>query len=189
LRDHFPKEGPLRDRASFFWIEAARFEQIAVTERQGKLSTNFVRLAEGESSNMPCQLAKLFGAGWRHPSEGSVNVADEVSEYESVLLVRLSGGSAMQIQLDAEPGRVLIRTVPIAKARQLEGDPPWQMASDSQLRAWIQSGSAIWHWLLGKGIDGDTVARRLAESAVAMVSPSRRTSFLASRSRISLSLT
>jgi hypothetical protein len=138
---------------------------------------------------MACQLAKLFGAAWRHPLEDRGNAADEVSEYEGVLLVRLSGGSAMQIQLDAEACSVLIRTVPIAKATHLEGDPSWQIASDSQLWAWVQSGSAIWQWLLGKGIDGDTLARRLAASAVATVSRSRRPAFLPLRSKSSLSLT
>ncbi len=136
---------------------------------------------------MPCQLAKLFGAGWRHPLASSVDVADEVSEYAGALLVRLSGGCAMQIRLNAEAGGVLIRTVPIAKATQLEGDQPWQIASDSQLRAWIQSHPAIWEWLLCQGMDGNAVARRIAESAVATVSPSRRTAAL--KSKISLSLT
>jgi hypothetical protein len=94
----------------------------------------------------------------------SVVVADEVSEYAGVLLVRLSGGSAMQVQLPAEADGVLIRTVPIAKATRMDGDSPWQTAPDSQLRAWIQSGSAIWQWLLAKGVDGDKIARRLAEA-------------------------
>ena len=115
---------------------------------------------------MSCQLAKLLGTGRRLPLANSVVVADEVSEYAGVLLVRLSGGSAMQVQLPAEADGVLIRTVPIAKATRMDGDSPWQTAPDSQLRAWIQSGSAIWQWLLAKGVDGDKIARRLAEASM-----------------------
>lgn len=141
---------------------------------------------------MPGQLAKLFGAGWRHPLVSSVHIADEVSEYAGALLVRLGGGSAMQVRLHAEAGSILIRTVPIAKSTQLDGDQPWQIAADSQLRAWIQSHSAIWEWLLRQGMDGDAAARRIAESGIAesggaTVSPSQRTSTL--KSKISLSLT
>jgi hypothetical protein len=115
---------------------------------------------------MPCQLAKLLGTGRRLPLASSVDVADEVSEHAGMLLVRLSGGSAMQVQLPAEADGVLIRTVPIAKATRMDGDSPWQTAPDSQLRAWIQSGSAIWQWLLAKGVDGDKIARRLAEPSM-----------------------
>jgi hypothetical protein len=118
---------------------------------------------------MPCQLAKLLGAGRRLPVASSVDIADEVSEHAGVLLVRLRGGSAMQVQLPMEADGVLIRTVPIAKATQVDGDSPWQTAPDSQLWAWIQSGSAIWQWLLAKGVDGDKIARRLAEASMPSV--------------------
>jgi hypothetical protein len=76
---------------------------------------------------------------------------NEVSEREGTLLVRLGRGAAMQVRLNRDPACVLLRVVPIAKATQLEGDSPWQLASDEQLRGWIHSDSAIGQWLLSKG--------------------------------------
>jgi hypothetical protein len=115
------------------------------------------------------KLARWFG-GVRDPSDGTVAVADEVSEQAGVLLVRLGGGSAMQVRPQPDGASVLIRIVSIAKATQLEGDAIWQLASDSWLRTWVQSNSAIWHWLLAKGVDGEKILRRLAGSPLPMQS-------------------
>jgi hypothetical protein len=115
------------------------------------------------------KLARWFGRV-RDPSDGTVAVADEVSEQAGVLLVRLGGGSAMQVRPQPDGASVLIRIVPIAKATQLEGDAIWQLASDSWLRTWVQSNSAIWHWLLAKGVDGEKILRRLAGSPLPMQS-------------------
>jgi hypothetical protein len=115
------------------------------------------------------KLARWFGRV-RDPSDGTVAVADEVSEQAGVLLVRLGGGSAMQVRPQPDGASVLIRIVPIAKATQLEGDAIWQLASDSWLRTWVQSNSAIWHWLLAKGVDGEKILRRLAVSPLPMQS-------------------
>jgi hypothetical protein len=57
-----------------------------------------------------------------------------------------------------DPASVWFRVVPISKATPLEGDSPWQAASESQLRAWIHPDSAIGRWLLAKGM---TVASSL----------------------------
>jgi hypothetical protein len=97
-------------------------------------------------------------------------VADEVSEQSGVLLVRLGGGSAMQVRPQPDGASVLIRIVPIAKATQLEGDASWEVASDSWLQKWAQSNSAIWHWLLAKGIDGEKILRQLAGNPLPMQS-------------------
>jgi hypothetical protein len=86
------------------------------------------------------------------------DVTDEVSEYRGALLVRMGRGSAMQMRTQPNPARVWFRIVPISKATQLEGDSPWQAASESQLRAWIHPDSAIGRWLLAKGM---TVASSL----------------------------
>jgi hypothetical protein len=112
---------------------------------------------------MPRQLARVLGFLSPRPRiqqsnlEGPIRlpfkpeVTNEVSECNGILLVRLGRGSAMQVRL--QPDRaVSIRTVPIAQATQLEGGAPWQTASDAQLRSWIQSDSAVWRWLLAKGI-------------------------------------
>jgi hypothetical protein len=115
------------------------------------------------------QLARWFGAV-RDKSAGSVAVADEVSEQSGVLLVRLGGGSAMQVRPQPDGASVLIRIVPIAKATQLEGDASWEVASDSWLQKWAQSNSAIWHWLLAKGIDGEKILRQLAGNPLPMQS-------------------
>jgi hypothetical protein len=106
---------------------------------------------------------------------------DEVSERAGTLLVRLNRGVAMQVRLQPDTGGVLIRTVPIANVTQLAGDSPWQSASDFQLLAWIQSGSAVWQWLLAQGIDGDIV-KRLDESIAPPVSLPHRYSFVTRRS-------
>jgi hypothetical protein len=79
-------------------------------------------------------------------------VTDEVSEYKGVLLVRMARGSAMQMRTQPNPAGVWFRIVPISKATQLEGDSPWQAASESQLRGWIHPDSAIGRWLLAKGM-------------------------------------
>jgi hypothetical protein len=105
---------------------------------------------------MRYQLASLLNS--RHkPLAATSAVTDEVSEHEGALLVRLRGGSAMQVRLEPGGRSVLIRTVPIAKATKLEGDLPWQVAPGSQLQAWIQSGSAIGQWLLAQGIAAERV--------------------------------
>lgn len=132
-----------------------------------------------ESSSMPCQLARLLGARRRPPARA--NIMDEVSERAGTLLVRLNRGVAMQVRLQPDTGGVLIRTVPIANVTQLAGDSPWQSASDFQLLAWIQSGSAVWQWLLAQGIDGDIV-KRLDESIAPPVSLPHRYSFVTRRS-------
>ncbi len=101
------------------------------------------------------------------------DIVDEVSERAGTLLVRLNRGSAMQVRLQPDTGGVLTRTVPIAKVTQLAGDSPWQAASDFQLRAWMQSGSAIWQWLLAQGMDGDTIVKRLDKPIAPSVSRHR----------------
>jgi hypothetical protein len=103
--------------------------------------------------------ARLFGTA-RHIPAGPV--AEEVSEQAGVLLVRLGAGSAMQVRPQPDGASVLIRIVPIAQATQVESDVMWQVASDSWLRTWVQSNSAIWHWLLAEGIDGEKILRQLA---------------------------
>ena len=80
------------------------------------------------------------------------DVTDEVSEYKGALLVRMGRGSAMQMRTQPDPASVWFRIVPISKATQLEGDSPWQAASESQLRAWIHPDSAIGRWLLARGM-------------------------------------
>ena len=105
--------------------------------------------------------ARLFGTA-RHIPAGPVTVAEEVSEQAGVLLVRLAAGSAMQVRPQPDGASVLIRIVPIAQATQVESDAMWQVASDSWLRTWVQSNSAIWHWLLAEGIDGEKILRQLA---------------------------
>ncbi|MGB6943675.1 MAG: hypothetical protein WBE37_14845 [Bryobacteraceae bacterium] len=132
---------------------------------------------------MPCQLAKLLGA-MRHPP-ARADIMDEVSERAGTLLVRLNRGSAMQVRLQPDSGSVLIRTVPIAKVTQLAGDSPWQTASDFQLRTWIESGSAVWQWLLAQGVDSDRIVKRLDESIAPLASHSRRHSFSTRSTRMS----
>jgi hypothetical protein len=105
-------------------------------------------------------------------------VPEEVSEYKGILLVRLGRGSAMQLRIQPDQASVLFRIVPISKATQLEGDSPWQAASDSQLRAWIHPDSAIGRWL-AKSMD---LAKQLDEIAP-MTSRSRGPSLLALRSK------
>jgi hypothetical protein len=147
---------------------------------------------------MPCQLARVLEFLRRKPSAPQVPFEDalsqeemtnEVSEYDGILLVRLGRGSAMQIRLESDRASVLTRTVPLGKATRLEGDSSWQAASDSLLRSWIQSQTTIWQWLVSKGVDGDALARRIAQSSAPIPSDSRRHSFFGSRSKASLSLT
>jgi hypothetical protein len=114
-------------------------------------------------------LARLFGTA-RHSPPEPVTVAEEVSEQAGVLLVRLAAGSAMQVRPQPDGASVLIRIVPIAQATQVESDAIWQVASDSWLRTWVQSNSAIWHWLLAKGIDGEKILTQLAGGALPMPS-------------------
>lgn len=109
---------------------------------------------------MPRQLARLFGfPACRERSRGreAAPAMNEVSEHEGVLLVRLGRGSAMQVRfeppVDAGAAQSWFRIVPIAKARQLSGDAPWHAASEAQLQAWVDSGSAVGRWLLSKGLD------------------------------------
>jgi len=120
---------------------------------------------------MPGQLARLFRLAAPHhcapgpPSNLIVDVpfdcclSDEVSEYDGILLVRLAAGRAMQVRLRGSD--VLIRTVPIAKATQCGGHPPWQLASATYVWAWIQSDAAIGRWLVAKGIDIEATRGRL----------------------------
>ena len=86
------------------------------------------------------------------------DITNEVSEYAGILLVRVGGGSAMQVRVQPDGAGVFTRVVPLAKATQLEGDSTWQAASEAQLRAWIQSNAAIWQWLMAKGLDGAKLA-------------------------------
>jgi hypothetical protein len=113
---------------------------------------------------MACQLARLFSflAPHRRSQPSNLDfdvpfkqdVTNEVSEYHGMLLVRLGAGSAMQVRLPPDGASVLVRTVPLAKATQREGDPTWQAASEAQLRSWIESNAAVWQWLVAKGLDG-----------------------------------
>jgi hypothetical protein len=141
---------------------------------------------------MPCHLRRLLGwpreARSSFPNPFQHDITNEVSEHEGILLVRLGRGSAMQVRLQSDQPSVFIRTVPIAEAKHVDGDSTWQQASDSQLRSWIQSDSAIWQWLLAKGFDGDQIARRIAETALLLTSSPRGTIFPALRSKSSLSL-
>jgi len=145
---------------------------------------------------MPPQLAKFLGLLKKQPhppakAKSSFDipfkqeVTNEVSELEGILLVRLGGCSAMQVRLEQErPESILIRIVPMGRATHLQGDAPWQIATDLQLQSWNQSGSAIWTWLLSRGIDSDKVERRLA----ALPSPMHRSKSLPFRPKPSLSL-
>jgi len=117
---------------------------------------------------MPGQLARLFGfVAPPHrgcPIAGALFescLSEEISEYDGVLLVRLSAGRAMQVRLLESD--VLTRTVPIAKAMQIGEYSPWQLASASCVQAWIQCNAAIWRWLVAKGIDVGATKARLAD--------------------------
>jgi hypothetical protein len=103
---------------------------------------------------MAHQLARVLGfltQGRCKQATLKPDTTNEVTERDGVLLVRLGRGSAMQVRLEPRRASVSFRIVPIAKATQLEGDLPWELASDDQLRGWIHSGSAIGRWLLAKG--------------------------------------
>ena len=118
---------------------------------------------------MPGRLARLLGFV-APPRRSSLIVgalfesclSEEISEYDGVLLVRLSAGRALQVRLRGSD--VLTRTVPISKAMQIGEHPPWQIASASCVQAWIQSNAAIWRWLVAKGIDVGATKNRLAEA-------------------------
>jgi hypothetical protein len=145
---------------------------------------------------MPGQLAKLLRL-WKKQTQAPDNakssfdiplkqeVTNEVSELDGILLVRLGGCSAMQVRLEPEhPESVLIRIVPMARATQLQGDALWQIATDVQLQNWIQSDSALWDWLVARGIDSGKVERRLE----ALPAPMRHSKSPAFRAKPSLSL-
>ena len=148
---------------------------------------------------MPGQLARLLGCvkphlRSQHPTINSSfdspfrqEMTNEVSEYAGILLVRLGGCSAMQVRLQPDGQSVLIRIVPMAKATRVEGDAPWQAAPDAQMRAWMQSESAVWQWLIAKGID-EARARCLAESALEVTPPAPRPHIFALRPKSSPSL-
>ncbi len=93
-------------------------------------------------------------------------MADEVSEYRGILLVRLGDGFVMQVRLQSQGKCVLTRTIPLAKALQIEADPPWEIASPGSLRVWNQSHSTIWQWLQGKGIHAEATTSSLAGHSV-----------------------
>jgi hypothetical protein len=156
-----------------------------------RLKKSFLQKAGCIPRTLQDQFAKLPGflEHWR-PGEPPTTqsrfdcsfangMADEVSEYRGILLVRLGAGFVMQVRLQAQGKAVLTRTMPIAKALRIEADPPWEIASPGSLRVWSQSHSPIWQWLQGKGIQGgaptesgaitDTGAatRRLAEDQIA----------------------
>jgi len=108
---------------------------------------------------MPCQLERVFGfLAPRHNNEPPK--INEVWEHDGVLLVRLGRGSAMQVRIQPDRSGVLFRIVPIAKATLVKGDVPWQVASESQLLAWMHPDSAIGQWL----------ERQLDESDLPMMS-------------------
>jgi hypothetical protein len=120
---------------------------------------------------MPGRLARLLGFV-APPRRSSLIVgalfesclSEEISEYDGVLLVRLSAGRALQVRLRGSD--VLTRTVPISKAMQIGEHPPWQIASASCVQAWIQSNAAIWRWLVAKGIDVGATKAGLAEGTI-----------------------
>lgn len=122
------------------------------------------------------------------PKQTTKNVTDEVSEYKGALLVRLGRGCAMQMRVRPNLAGVMFRIVPISNALQLDDDSPWQDASNPQLSAWIHPDSAIGQWLLAQGIDGDRIAEQSLETALPAKPRPRRPSFLALRSKSSLSL-
>jgi len=116
------------------------------------------------------------------------DVTNEVSEYKGALLVRLGRGCAMQMRVRPNPTGVSFRIVPMSKAMQLEDDSPWQDASDSQLRAWMNPDSAIGRWLLAKGVAGGQIAGKGLQSVWPKKSHPTRPSILALRSKSSVSL-
>jgi hypothetical protein len=148
---------------------------------------------------MPYQLVKALGGllarrGERGKTKRAFDipfkqeVTNEVLEVDGVLLVRLGGCSTMQVRTESATDRILLRIVPMANARLLESDAPWQIASDSQLRSWMQSDGAIWRWLLARGIDSVKIEQRLAESAVAAPQAHNRIGLFPLRSKSSLSV-
>jgi hypothetical protein len=85
----------------------------------------------------------------------------------------------MQLRLQVDGPGVLFRIVPISSATLLEGDSLWNVASDSQLRAWLRPDSAIGAWLLAQDTDRERFARQLEENACQVTSASGRSPFLA----------
>jgi hypothetical protein len=85
------------------------------------------------------------------PDQLTLEITNEVTEYKGILLMRLRRGSAMQVRLEPDGLSVFFRIVPIGKATQVETDSAWQVASEWQVRSWIQSDSAIGRWLSGSG--------------------------------------
>jgi hypothetical protein len=118
---------------------------------------------------MLCLLARVSrlraGRNRKEQAPFQPDVTNEVSERAGVLLVRLGRGSAMQVRLAADGASVLCRTVPIARAMQVEDVSEWQLAPESQLRGWIERKSAIGRWLLAKGLRYNRVAEQLTEAA------------------------
>jgi hypothetical protein len=122
---------------------------------------------------MTLELAKALGfSPWKPRVSFDIplkeEVTNEVAEREGVLLVRLGGCSAMQVRVEPDRDNVTFRIVPIAKATQIQSDAPWQIASESQLGAWMQSCCAIWQWLLAKGVDREKFGQRLPEGCVSL---------------------
>jgi hypothetical protein len=102
---------------------------------------------------MLSQLAQLFGFPVRQPrSQPDSTELNEVSEHEGILLVRLGRGSAMQVRVQCDGAGAAFRIVPIAEAKQVSGEVPWLVASDTQLEAWIQPDSTIGRWLIANGL-------------------------------------
>jgi hypothetical protein len=139
---------------------------------------------------MPSQVAKLLGFLTSHrrplPKAHSSfdipfkqEVTNEVSELDGILLVRLGGCSTMQVRLEPDRESVVIRIVPMARATDLQGVAPWQIATNVQLQSWSQSDAAVWQWLVARGIDSDKVERRLE----ALPSPAQPQAFLSRRSK------
>lgn len=65
----------------------------------------------------------------------------------------------MQVRVHTDRATVLTRTVPIAKATQLDDAAPWHVTPDHQLLQWLQSKCAVGLWLAGKGFQSPDQAR------------------------------
>jgi len=104
------------------------------------------------------RLARLLGFLRREQPIPLEETIYEVSEHRGALLVRLRGGSVMQLRLQPDRTTVLIRTVPLTKAKQLEDDLPWQAAPESQIEEWLHSDSAMGQWLVAKGLADERLA-------------------------------
>jgi hypothetical protein len=111
---------------------------------------------------MACLLAQMLAYPIRRdrtqggdPNTFHQEILNEVTEHQGALLVRLGGGFAMQVRVEPDSASVTIRMVPIANATQLNLDLPWLLASEAQLREWMEQGSAIGQWLTSKGLMGE----------------------------------